>query len=69
MDPYALHADGTAVDPRAFREAALRDPSLAADLADDERAANVLRSNDDAALQELLKEVHQVRKKNRGSFL
>ena len=59
MDPYALHADGTAVDPRAFREAALKDPSITEDLSGDERAASVLRSGDDAALQELLKEVHQ----------
>jgi hypothetical protein len=62
MDPYALHADGTAVDPRAFREAALKDPSIAGDLTEDERAASVLRSGDDAALQELLKEIQQVRR-------
>lgn len=60
-DPYALHADGTAVDPAAFREAALADVSLAEDLKKDERASRVLASGDDAALQELLKEVHQVR--------
>ena len=60
-DPYALHADGTAVDPAAFRAAALADASLAEDLKRDERAARVLASGDDAALQELLKEVHQVR--------
>lgn len=59
-DPYALHADGTAVDPAAFREAALADASLAEDLKKDERASRVLASGDDAALQELLKEVHQV---------
>ena len=60
-DPYALHADGTAVDPRLFREAALADASLAKDLRKDERASGVLASGDDAALQELLKEVHHVR--------
>lgn len=60
-DPYALHADGTAVDPGAFREATLADASLAEDLKKDERASRVLASGDDAALQELLKEVHQVR--------
>ena len=72
-DPYALHADGTAVDPRLFREAALADASLAEDLRKDERASGVLASGDDAALQELLKEVHHVRcfvfadeKKRRG---
>ena len=52
-DPYALHADGTAVDPRLFREAALADTSLAEDLRKDERASGVLASGDDAALQEL----------------
>lgn len=61
QDPYALHADGTAVDPHAFRAAALADASLAEDLKKDERASRVLASRDDAALQELLKEVHQVR--------
>ena len=61
QDPYALHADGTAVDPQAFRAAALADASLAEDLKKDERASRVLASRDDAALQELLKEVHQVR--------
>jgi len=61
QDPYALHADGTAVDPQAFRAAALADASLAEDLKKDERASRVLASQDDAALQELLKEVHQVR--------
>ena len=60
-DPYALHADGTAVDPSAFRKAALADEALADDLRKDERASRVLASGDDAALQELLKEVHQVR--------
>ena len=62
-DPYALHADGTAVDPRAFREAALADAALAEDLKGDARASRVLASGDDAALQELLKEVHQVRRR------
>ena len=61
QDPFALHADGSAVDPRAFRAAALADASLAGDLEKDERASSVLASGDDAALQELLKEVHQVR--------
>ena len=60
-DPYALHADGTAVDPRLFREAALADAALADDLRKDERASRVLASRDDAALQELLKEVDHVR--------
>lgn len=65
-EPYALHADGTAVDPAAFRKAALADASLAEDLEKDERASRVLASEDDAALQELLKEVHQVRWRAEG---
>lgn len=59
-DPMALRPDGTAVDPAAFRAAALADPKIRRDLRDDPDTAAVLESGDDGALQELLKAVHVV---------
>lgn len=59
-DPLALRPDVTAVDPAAFRSAALTDPRISRDLRDDPDTRAVLESGDDAALQELLKAVHVV---------
>ena len=59
-DPLALRPDGTALDPAAFRAAALADPRISRDLADDPDTRAVLESGDDGAIQELLKAVHVV---------
>ena len=60
-DPFALHPDGSAVDPAAFRDAALADAAICRDLASDPDTRAVLESGDDGALQELLKAVFVVR--------
>lgn len=61
-DPLALHPDGSAVDPAAFRATLLAEPAAVADLADaDPAALAVLRSGADGPLQELLKAVYAVR--------
>lgn len=61
-DPLALHPDGSALDPAAFRAALLGDPAAVADLASSDPAAlAVLRSGADGPLQELLKAVYAVR--------
>ena len=65
-DPFALRPDGAAVDPAAFRAAALADPAIARDLAADPDTRAVLESGDDGALQELLKAVFVVRGRERA---
>ena len=61
-DPLALHPDGSALDPAAFRARLLGDPAAVADLAAaDPAALAVLRSGADGPLQELLKAVYAVR--------
>ena len=65
-DPFALRPDGAAVDPAAFRAAALADPAIARDLAADPDTRAVLDSGDDGALQELLKAVFVVRGRERA---
>ena len=65
-DPFALRPDGAAVDPGAYRAAALADARIKADLADDPDTAAVLESGDDGALQELLKAVFAVTRSREG---
>ena len=43
-DPLTLRPDGTAVDPAAFRSAALTDPRISRDLRDDPDTRAVLES-------------------------
>ncbi len=66
-DPLALHSDGSAVDPPAFRAHLLGDPAAVADLAAaDPAALAVLRSGADGPLQELLKAVYAVSERMEG---
>jgi hypothetical protein len=49
MDPYALAADGSARDPRAFQEALRQDAAKMAQL---ERVSTVIAAHDCAAANE-----------------
>lgn len=60
-DPYALHDDGTAVDPAAFREALKADPAKIEALQADPEVAAIILGDDEHAFQELIKSVYHVR--------
>lgn len=61
--PYALNENGSAKDPAAFRQALRADPQRMAALQAEPQVAAIVLGDDDAALQELLKEVYQEEKK------
>lgn len=68
-DPYALHDDGTAVDPAAFREALKADPAKIEALQADPEVAAIILGDDEHAFQELIKSVYHVRAEGRETGL
>ena len=66
IGPYGLNENGSAKDPVAFRDTLRADPQRMAALQTEPEIAAVVLGDDTAALQELLKDVYQVRAQNDG---
>lgn len=60
-DPYAIHADGSARDPAAFRQAVRGDEEKMKALQSEPEVLKVVQGDDLQAFQELLKTVYSVR--------
>jgi hypothetical protein len=58
---FALNADGSAVDPAAFREALRADAARLREVQADPQLAAALLGGDDGELQALLRSVYEAR--------
>jgi len=59
MDPYAMNDDGTAKDPKAFKEALLANAGKMEALEKEPEVLKIVQGDDIHAFQELIKSVYQ----------